>query len=247
MGGKTFDSTNSLDIDEYNKLIQYVKNLSLIEKNDYLIPFRLGNKISYGDIDFILADTDKFINLFDNQLTSEYKIIDTKTIPLFEKRFGLYSKHILTSKLYQIDLLKSWNQESMEITRTFFSYSFANIFLKKLIDIIDRNLTLSYLGVICSSNKYVIPQGVKFIQIDLKTRLIIDLKYVFNLIDLDYLKYTKGFNDEFELLEYFKKSKYFSQIKFKFNSKFKHDYTRLKPFANLVDLGLINVENFLSN
>jgi hypothetical protein len=99
------------------------------------------------------------------------------------------------------------------------------------------------LGVFCSSNKIIIPDN-KFIQIDDRTRLIVDCEYIFSLIDLDYTRYTEGFNDEIELLEYFKSSKYYSQLaKFKSNSKFKHDYSRLKPFANLVDLKLICVEN----
>ncbi len=247
MGGKTFENTKSLNLDEYNQLIQYVKNLSLIEGQDYLVPFRLENKISYGDIDFILSNTDEFIDLFDNRTSCKYKIVETKTIPLFEEKYGLYSKHILTSEFYQIDLLKSWNSESIEITRAFFSYSFANIFLKRLADIVDRNLKFSYLGLMCTSNKFSIPPNIQYIQIDNKTRLIIDCEYVFILLDLDYSRYTKGFKDEVELLEYFSKSKYFSQIKFKSNSKFKHDYSRLKPFANLVNLGLIQVENFTLN
>jgi len=127
----------------------------------------------------------------------------------------------------------------------FFSYSFANIFLKLLATIVERNLKFSYLGLFCTSNKFVIPPGIKYYQIDNKTRLIVDCVYVFELLDLDYLVYTKGFVDEVELLKFFSKSKYFSQIKFKFNSKFKHNYSRLKPFANLVDNRLIQVENFI--
>jgi hypothetical protein len=246
MGGNTFDKTKSLNLDEYNKIIQHVKDLSIVEHIDFLMPYRLENKILYGDVDFILSDTDKFINLFDNKSLNEYKIIDIKTISLFEEKYGLYSKHILTSEYYQIDLLKSWNLESMEITRAYYSYSFANIFLKRLTKIIDRNLKFSYLGLICTSNNFVIPPNIKYIQIDNKTRLIIDCDYAFNLIDLDYSRYIKGFNDEVELFEYFIKSKYYSQIKFKSNSKFKHDYLRLKPFANLVNSGLIQVENFIT-
>lgn len=244
MGGTTFDKTNILNQEEYNNLTNYVKQSGLVENVDYIYPFRLCNKNTYGDIDFILSDTDKFIQLFE---ANKYKIIETKKIPLFEERFGLYSQHLLTSQLYQIDLLKSWNQESMEITRAFFSYSFANIFLKRLMNLVDRNLKFSYLGVFCSSNKFVIPPNVKYIQIDDNTRLIIDCEYVFSLMDLDYSKFIEGFNDEIELLKYLQTSKYFNQVKFKFNSKFKHDYTRLKPFANLVDLGLILVENFIKN
>lgn len=246
MGGATFDKTNILDQKEYDNFINFIKQTGLIENTDYIFPFRLGNKNTFGDIDFIISDTDKFIKLFEeNKLlrTNKYKIIEKKKIPLFEERFGLYSLHLLTSELYQIDLLKSWNSNTMEITRAYYSYSFANIFLKKLIDIVDRNLKFSYLGVFCSSNKFIIPEN-KFIQLeDNKTRLIVDCVYVFELIDLDYSRYILGFVDEIELLEYFKSSKYYSQIKFKFNSKFKHDYLRLKPFANLVDLGLIEVDN----
>lgn len=246
MGGATFDKTNILDQEEYNNLTNYVKQSGLVENVDYIFPFRLGNKNTFGDVDFILSNSDKFIQLFEankTDKTDKYKIIETKKIPLFEERFGLYSQHLLTSQLYQIDLLKSLSQESMEITRAFFSYSFANIFLKRLMDLVDRNLNFSYLGVLCSSNKFIIPSNVKYIQMDDKTRLIIDCKYVFNLMDLDYSRYIEGFGDEMELLEYFKTSKYFTQVKFKFNSKFKHDYARLKPFANLVNLGLIEVQD----
>lgn len=44
---------------------------------------------------------------------------------------------------------------------------------------------------------------------------------------------------------YLSASKYFSQVKFRFNSKFKYDYARLKPFANFIDLGLISVYGFI--
>jgi hypothetical protein len=248
MGGSTFDKTNKLNQEEYFQLVNFVKQSVLIENIDYLLPFRLCNKDTYGDVDFVLADSEKFIKVIkviEKNNLEEYKIIETKKIPLFEERFGLYSLHLLTSKFHQIDLLKSWNQDSIEITRAYFSYSFANIFFKRLMDFVDRNLKFSYLGVFCSSNKFIIPPDIKFIQIDDKTKLIIDCEYVFNLMDLDYLRYTQGFANEIELLEYLKTSKYYTQIKFKNNSKFKHDYSRLKPFANLVDLGLISVENFI--
>jgi hypothetical protein len=139
-------------------------------------------------------------------------------------------------------MLKQWKYLEL-----FFSYSFANIYFKRIMNIVDVNLKIRYIGLVCSSNKFVIPPNVKYIQIDDKTRLIIDCEYVFNLMDLDYSRYIEGFGDEIELLKYLQTSKYFTQVKFKFNSKFKHDYARLKPFANLVDLGLISVENFEKN
>lgn len=93
----------------------------------------------------------------------------------------------------------------------------------------------------CSSNKYIIPENVKFVKIDHNIRLIIDSKYLFMLIDLDYDRFINGFRDE--LLDYFKESKYYKNIKFKNNSKFAHDYKRLTPFKNIVDKGLIFLEN----
>jgi hypothetical protein len=244
MGGNTFDKTNIINQSEYILILNYVQKLGLVKNKDYLLPFRLCNKNTYGDIDFICSDTEKFIQLFAHGDLIQYKPIEIKKIPLFEKRFELYSQHLLTPQLFQIDLLKSWNSSTMEITRAYYSYSFANIFLKRFMNIIDRNLQFSYLGVMCSSNKFIIPEN-KFIQIDNGTRLIFDCEYVFGLMDLNYTRYIQGFKNEIELLEYFKCSKYYSQIKFKSNSKFKHDYSRLKPFANLVDLGLVEVENFI--
>ena len=241
MGGQAFDQTKRLQQDEYDHKINNINNLGMIENVDYVYPFRLGNKTTHGDIDIILYDDEKFIDLFGKK----NKIKEIKTIKLFEERFGLYSQHILTDDLVQIDLLKSYSQNSIEITRTYYSYSFANIFLKKLMNVFDRNLKFSYLGVLCSSNKFVIPKNIKYIQIDNNTRLIIDCDYVFTLLDLHYYRYKAGFTDEFELFDFFSKSKYFSQIKFKNNSGFKHDYSRLKPFANLVNKNLIQVENFV--
>ncbi len=231
MGGLTFENTKTINSNEYNEIIQLLNNY------DFLSPFRLGNKKTFNDIDLIVSNTEPIINLFHEM----EQINEIKTIPLFDERFNLYSKHILTKNLIQIDLLKSWNTDSMEISRAYFSYSFANVFLKQLTNIVNRNFKFSYLGLLCSSNKIIIPLNIKFIQVDNCTRLIIDCDYVFKLLDLDYNIYKSGFNDEVELLNYFSKSKYFSQIQFKNNSKFKHDYKRLKPFANLVDMNLIKL------
>ncbi len=242
MGGKIFDKTKQLDKIEYDDFIIFINNLFSNSELNYLIPLRFKNKITYSDIDIILSDIDKFINQFNK--TDKYKILETKNISLFEKRYNQYSKHILTKQLYQIDLIKPWNEDSIEITRVYYSYSFANIFFKRIINLVDRNLNFSYLGIMCSSNKYIIPNNIKFLQIDNSTKLIIDCAYAFELMDLDYKRFNEGFVDEIEFLVYLKKSKFYSQIKFKSNSKFKHDYSRLKPFANLVDLKLIDVENF---
>ena len=110
--------------------------------------------------------------------------------------------------------------------------------------IVDRNLKFSFLGVFCSSNKFIIPKDINHVRITKTERIIFDCDFIFNLLDLDYNEFTQGFKNEIKLLEYFEKSKYFTEIKFKNNSKFKHDYSRLKPFKNIIDLGLIKVENF---
>ena len=234
MGGSTFDKTNRLDQNKFDEISEFITVC-----NNYVLPFRLQNKNSHGDFDIIVSDTDPFIELFKNSTQ------EIKRILLFKEKFNdMYSDHILTTDLYQIDLLKCWSAESLEITRAYSSYSFANIFLKRMTDIVSMNLKFSFLGIICSSNKFVIPNDVKIIQIDSRTKLIIDCEYVFGLLDLDYSIFVTGFKNEIKLLEFFEKSKYYNQIKFRNCSKFRHDYNRLKPFKNLVDLGLIKVENF---
>lgn len=240
MGGNSFKNTKRLNIDEYNMMIKKINQMDMIEGIEYIYPYRLDNKKTFGDIDIILSEPDKFISSFGDT----NKIKEIKKIPLFEERFGLYSKHILTDTNIQIDLLMCWNKESIKITQIYYSYCFGNIFLKRLTDVVNRNLKFSYLGLLCTSNKFIIPQNIKYFQIDINTRLIVDCEYIFNTLDLNYQRYQNGFENEFELLEYFSESKYFSQIHFKYNSKFKHDYSRLEPFANLVNLNLIHVENF---
>lgn len=167
MGGNTFENTSELSIEEYESFKNIINHLELVENKDYFLPFRLLNKNTFGDFDIIISEPDKFIDIYKkNNIIKELKII-----PLFEERFNLYSKHILTDKNNQIDLLKSWNETSMEITCAYYSYSFANIFLKRLATIANRNLKFSFLGLFCSSNKFLIPDGVNYIKIDNKTRL----------------------------------------------------------------------------
>ena len=176
MGGNTFDNTNKLNQQTFNEIAKFIERCT-----NYLLPFRLQNKKSHGDFDIIVCDTMPFVKLFENSTQ------EIKRILLFKERFNnMYSDHILTNEFYQIDLLKCWNVESLEITRAYSSYSFANIFLRRLTDIISTNLKFSFLGIMCSSNKFKIPNGVKFIQIEPKTKLIIDCEYVFKLVDLDY-------------------------------------------------------------
>ena len=64
MGGNTFDKTKRLQEDEYLNNINNISNLNMVENVDFMYPFRLGNKKTHGDIDIILYDDDKFINLY---------------------------------------------------------------------------------------------------------------------------------------------------------------------------------------
>lgn len=232
MGGHTFETTRRLSNEEYSLFIQSIKDLGCIEGVDFIQPFRLKNKTSHGDIDLIVHDPDIIISKMSN-------IKEIKTIPLFEEKYNLYSKHVLTHDNIQIDFLVSWNIESMEITRAFFSYSCFNIFLKRMATFFDRNAKLSYLGLFISDRTMVIETD--FIQLDENTRLVIDCNYIFLKLGLDYNIFLNGFNDEVDLLEFLSSSSLYSLVKFRNNSKFKHDYKRLDSFRRLVDEGLIVV------
>lgn len=244
MGGNVFEKTNRLSNDDYNNITNLILNSNLQEEIDYLFLFRLGNKFgsnSHGDYDLIVSDTKKFVKLFnDNDLVLETQIID-----LYDDKIDIYSEHILTKNLHQIDLLKSLIPKSIEITRIFYSYSFANIFIKKLILIVSKHLKYDFkfstLGIFCYSRKFVIPEGIDYINMDNKSRLIIDCNFLFEILDLNYLVFKEGFKNEIKLLEFFEKSKYYTEIKFKNNSKFRRECSRLKPFKNIFDLGLIKI------
>ena len=237
MGGKTFENTITLSSDEYSKLI---KSITLPIKTIYLLPFRLGNKQTYSDIDFITPYPQAIIE----EIMQIQNIVDTKTINLCKNTQGFntdqYSVHLLTNQNLQIDVLKSFNDNSLEITRAYYSYCFANVYFKQYINLAGRNYSLSHLGLICSSNKIIFPLNLNYKQINKTTRIVWDCCYIFNLMDLDYESFTKGFADEFELLKYLKTSKYYSETIFISNSKFNHDIKRLIPFKNLHNNKMLN-------
>lgn len=232
MGGNTFDETTSLSKDDYNSTIDKLSHL----ESRFLLPYRLANKNNFSDIDLIVSETEDITD----EISEILPVTETKIIPL-DKDLEMYSKHLLTNEKIQIDLLRSYNSDSMEITRVFFSYGCANIFLKKFVSLIGRNFKLSYLGVMLNNNKFNIPNNVKYIRLNNTLRLIIDPEYIFSLIDLDYNRYKLGFNDEFELLEYFKTSRYYPLVIFNRASKFNHDYKRIESFRNLVDSKSVNI------
>lgn len=235
MGGNTFETTKRLTNEEYTLFINRLKDLGFIEGSDFLIPFRLGNKISHSDVDLIVHDADFIIS----------KLTDVKEItivPLFEERFNLFSKHILLNNLTQIDFLVAWKSDSLEITRAFFSYSIANIFLKRMITFVNRNTKFSYLGLFISDRTFKVNESIEVTEISHNIRLVTDCNYIFNLLDLSYSRFIEGFNSEVQLLEYLSTSKYYNLVEFKNNSKFKHDFKRLEPFRTVVELGLIKIK-----
>lgn len=240
MGGETFTSTTKLTKTQYDEWLEkFMLNDKLKINIDYMLPYRLGNKTSYSDIDIILFDENKIIE----EISKTNKIKETKTIKLFDNRFECHSVHLLTEENIQIDLLKSWssNIESMNFTRIYYSYSCANIFFKKLVSVANINYWLSHLGLMCYNNKQEITDDLNIIQIDSTTRLLINVDMLFEMIDLDKKRFTEGFVDEYELLDYFKTSKYYNKISFIQNSKFRHNCKRLPSFNNLFINGLLNV------
>ena len=80
------------------------------------------------------------------------------------------------------------------------------------------------------------------IRLDDNTRCIIDVNYFFNLINLDKQRFIDGFENEFECLDFFKTSKYYSQIKFKKGSKLNHDINRLSSFRKLIEEKSIEIK-----
>ena len=259
MGGETFDHSiilNKCDYDIWIENFQLITKININQTNDQtndqtnnqtnnqiLTPFRLSNKTTYSDIDFIVSDTDEIINIYVKNFGQPLEI---KTINLYEDKYALCTKHLLTKDYIQIDLLKAWDCTSLEITRIYFSYGCANVFFKQLVRIasninINRsNIKLSYLGLFCT-NRQINLSKVSHIQLDSNTRLITDPYYLFEYMNLDYEKFSQGFQTEFELLEYIKTSKYYDQIIFNANSKFRHDVKRLESFRNLYNAGLLNV------
>jgi len=232
MGGQTFANTTLQAIPL--EIVHEIREMF----HDVTVPLRLGNKTEYHDIDFITCNEHEIIKVFHDK---NIKIVDMKDIPLKES-FQTYSYHLLIEyekTLLQIDILRPFNARSTAITQAFFSYGFANVFFKKLVPIANKDFKLSYLGLLCHNNSLDIDTGEVY-RLDPNTRLVTDVYFLFAMMDLDYDRFLRGFKDEYELLDFLKSSKYFSQIKLNVNaSKFRHDLKRLPGLAKLHSEGLL--------
>lgn len=239
MGGKVFENTHSMSIDEYNGIINLIKE-RFKEGVDFLLPFRLKTKTYYNDVDLIIHDSQKFIDGL-SDITSDIVRID-----LCKGEF--FSYHILTTNNIQIDLLVALNAEGMELFRAYHSYSCSGVFFKRLVsgdnEINNKKnsstypFKLGYNGIIVTNRK---------IHLDTKTYktnehiLILDINFLFEIMNLNYDRFIEGFNDEFELLEYLKTSKHWYRVYFINNSSYRRDYQRLSTFKNLCDSGFLNI------
>jgi hypothetical protein len=233
MGGQTFEGVDCVVMtkEEHDAKIQAYNLGGCIQ------PFRLKNKDRYHDIDLIETDLEKI-----KFMVNADRIAQEKTIPLFEERFHTETHHLLTTDNIQIDVLKPFDTSSYECTQAFFSYSIVNVWMKKLVALArPKDYKLSYLGILCYNNSLTIPSEVSIHRLDQNTRLIKDVKHIFETMNLDYSRFIMGFDDELELYEYLKTSKYFDQVVFKMNSKFRHDLKRLPPLQRLYDMGLVNI------
>lgn len=237
MGGQVFENlTRSMTTEEYNEKINMIRS-RFEEGTDFLIPYRLSTKEIYNDIDLFVWDVDKFIKGL-SDITADIVKID-----LCSGEFS--SHHILTKDGVQIDLLVAFNDEGMEIIRCYHSYSCAGVFFKKMISCNNNGYKFGYNGIQITNNntaKEAMKTDVSIYKIPSnKNVFILDVHFLFNLIDLDYKRFTEGFKDEFEFLEYLKTSKHWYKVKFVNNSSYRRDYTRLLPFRSLCDSGLVVV------
>jgi len=245
MGGKTFiEQTRSLTLKEHDVIIE-----TIFGDKQPCVPFRLKNKTNFNDIDIVEFEEDKLIELI------RQAGVEIKTIKKIESckgtKYENYSLNLLSTDNIQFDIIRPFNNSpsAKEFTRAFFSFGFANIFLRQLTTVVSsvskahemkaqEDFKISYLGLFCYNNSLKLPSDCTY-TIDETTRLITDLQFLFSLIDLNLSRYVKGFKDEFELLDYFKTSKFYPQVSFKVDNRFKHDIKRIAGFANLYHSNLL--------
>lgn len=237
MGGQVFENlTRSMTTEEYNEKINMIRD-RFEEGTDFLLPYRLSTKEIYNDIDLFVWDVDKFINGL-SDITADIVKID-----LCSGEFSSY--HILTKDGIQIDLLIAFDYEGMEIIRCYHSYSCAGVFFKKMISCNNNSYKFVYNGIQIINNntaKEVAKTDVCiYKKIGNNNIFILDVHFIFNLMDLDYKRFTEGFKDEFEFLDYLKTSKKWCKVNFVNNSSYRRDYKRLLPFRSLCDAGLVVV------
>jgi hypothetical protein len=235
MGGQIFKNSRELNDLEYNKELEL--NLSELALENVKVPLRLQSKKIYNDIDLIVA-------------IPELLLVETKhkheIIFVAEKRLQnssyehTFSMHLLNNDV-QVDLLPAINPE---LTQVYYSYECANVFFKKLVKAWNRNAKMTSFGVLLTSKKLLDSMNLQdsdYCFLKHNEYIITSVKVLFEIIGCSSEEFFRGFRDEFELLEYFKKSLLYPCIYWNNNSSLDHDLGRMETFRNLKEhINIIN-------
>jgi hypothetical protein len=196
MGGNLFTKGNRLSRDKYLLLEKDVKNYlnKDIGLNLYRIPRYYNTKPDFGDMD-ILVSSDLFnINKI-NQISFKDRLINELDIKKYQQQNGIL--HTLY-KGFQVDFFPT-NPNKLDTISSFMDYNIGNFIGK-----IARKFNLKY-GM----------DGLSYIyrgdDNHFKRELFIsnDMKKIFELLDLDYNIWKKGFNDKIDSYNWIISSKYF--------------------------------------
>lgn len=191
MGGKALKKvkTKRYNKDEFNKLVDFVKKFTLYSNSRIHIVDSYFSKETFGDIDVLVEMSSK------NSIENIIKNIDYNEI--------VYNGNVVSFDInndFQCDLIKV-HTEDWEFAKAFFAFNDLGLVIGRM----ARNigLTFGFDGL-----KYKIYSEDKSAK--LGTIFITkDPKIAFELLDLDWNTFLKGFNTMNDVFDYTASSKFF--------------------------------------
>ncbi len=205
MGGNLLTKGKRIPRDKYliiEKEIREYLDLS-IGKDKYRIPRYYNTKPDFGDLDIIL-DNSIIKHRKVNEISFMDRIKNELSLPICKFNSGIL---ITLYKDFQVDYFPI-DKTKLQMYTNFMDYNIGNFIGK-----IARRFNLKY-GM---DGLYYVYRGDDN-RYKIEKFISNDIKKIFELFDLDYLEWKRGFNSNIDSYNWIIKSKYFSTVTY-FNQK----------------------------
>lgn len=188
MGGNAFDNTVRLNVNDYLKTLNYIKNNINADCCD--IPY-VGLKSSFGDLDLIV---DNNINLteFEKRFKVNGKVKNGNVVS--------YSINFFDSYNFQVDLILT-KKENFDISKFYFSYNDLNNLVGRIAHKFDLKFGFNGLFYVIKNESGHHCKDVLLSK---------DPKEIYDFLGYNYSSYLNGFNSFIDLFEFVCSSKYFN-------------------------------------
>lgn len=237
MGGNALKNTiiKRIDIDNYQRIKKYI--ISQLESNGFTTSeiLEIPEKNSFGDLDLLYLNKEKDTN-----------DINQCIIKLFKPNEIVSNGDVLSFDFeqFQIDLIKCSSLEQMQFAKFYFSYGDVGGIIGRICS--SYGLKFGHNGLFAVLYENTIYPEKEFDVKNTTQQILLSNKMcdVCDFLGLDWLYYSKGFNNLNDIFDWIIKSKYFN---IKLFSTFNSDHIKrlkIRPmYINFIDYIGINKNN----